>query len=284
MEISLKSVATTACRRWLRPLVRLLIRSGITWKEFADLAKDVYVDVATRDFGKRGRPTNIARTAVLTGINRREVARLRELLAAQVVPEPAYLNAAQRVLSGWHQDRAFLDASGAPIELTLHDNGDGDGAASFDALCDRYAGDMPPTVLIKELLAVGAVVEDPAGRLRVLSRTYIPAQADPDKVLRAGSVLEDIGGTVLHDLFCPSGEPLRFERRAENDRIDAQHLPAFREYLEREGQAFLERVDDWLTQHEVPADRIRDRKVIRLGVGTYHIQTEARPAQGAEGY
>ena len=279
MEISLKTVATAACRRWLRPLVRLLIRSGITWREFTDLAKTAYVDVATRDFGKRGRPTNIARTAVLTGINRREVARLRELIAAEAVPEPTYLNAAQRLLSGWHQDPAFVGSNGTPVELGLN----GEGETSFQSLCDRYAGDMPPTVLLKELRAVGAVAEIAPGRLRVLARTYIPAQADPDKVLRAGSVLEDIGSTVLHDLFCQPGEPLRFERRAENDRIDARHVPAFREFLEREGQAFLERVDDWLTQHEVPADRVRDRKVVRLGVGTYHIQSDNSMSERHEG-
>ncbi len=39
-----------------------------------------YVEVATRHFGRRGRPTNVSRTAMLTGLARRDVRKQRELL------------------------------------------------------------------------------------------------------------------------------------------------------------------------------------------------------------
>src|SRR5882762_6362499 len=61
-----------AARQWLKPLVHVLVRCGVTWKDFAELAKTAYVEVATEQFGKRGRPTNVSRTAVLTGLARRE--------------------------------------------------------------------------------------------------------------------------------------------------------------------------------------------------------------------
>ena len=54
-----------------------------------------------------------------------------------------------------------------------------------------------------------------------------------------------------------------------NDRIAQAALPEFRRYLEREGQAFLERADAWLAAHQAPDG---DTDVVRLGVGTYHIQ------------
>jgi len=103
---------------------------------------------------------------------------------------------------------------------------------------------------------------------------------DPDKVLRAGEVLNDIGTTVVHDLIAPRGVPLRFERRAENDSVDVQALPAFREFLEVEGQAFLERIDDWLTRHAVEPGTTAGRRVMRLGVGMYHIQTDTEIERG----
>ncbi len=62
-----------ATRRWLRPLVHVLIRCGITWREFAEVARTAYVEVASTRFGKHGRPTNVSRTAMLTGLSRREV-------------------------------------------------------------------------------------------------------------------------------------------------------------------------------------------------------------------
>lgn len=42
----------------------------------------------------------------------------------------------------------------------------------------------------------------------------------------------------------------RFERRAINSRIDAKHLLAFREFMNAEGQDFLQRVAKWLDAHE----------------------------------
>ena len=65
--------------------------------------------------------------------------------------------------------------------------------------------------------------------------------------------------------------PPRFERAAVNDRILKSALPEYRKLLDQEGQAFLERLDAWLTEHEAPEDT-PDDEVIRLGVGMYHIQ------------
>jgi hypothetical protein len=133
--------------------------------------------------------------------------------------------------------------------------------------------------LLKELLAVGAVKRTADGQLQAVSRAYIPRQVDPAKTLRAGRVLHDIGNTVVHDLLCAPSETLRFERRAVNERIDPKHLPAFREFLEREGMAFLERVDDWLTAHQVGSGDT-GRPAIRIGVGMYHIQDDSKRGAG----
>ena len=43
----------------LRPIARILLRFGIGFREFAEISKTAFVEVATSDFGIRGRPTNI---------------------------------------------------------------------------------------------------------------------------------------------------------------------------------------------------------------------------------
>lgn len=269
MENNLKPQIVAACRRLLRPVVRLLLKASINWKEFAEISKTVFVDVATAEFGIRGRPTNASRVAMLTGINRHEVSRQRELLKAAEPDTPTYLNAAQRVLSGWHQDPAYLAADGSPVAIS--ESGE---APSFQDLCRRYGGDMPATALLRELRRVRAVGNGPDGSLEAQMRSYIQAEVNPEKLLRAGSVIEDLGDTVVHDLTAPTGAGLRFERRAENSRIDPRDVPAFQQFLEAEGMALLERIDDWLTEHEKLADERGANKRIRLGAGLYHIQNE----------
>ena len=264
-----------ACRTLLRPLARLLLRSGISWRDFAEAAKTTFVEVATAEFGIRGRPTNVSRVAILTGINRRDVRKQRAQIAEAEPAIPQYLNPARRVLSGWHQDPDFVSADGTPRLLNADER-----SPAYVDLWRRYGGDVPRGALLKELLAVGAVKKTGDGRLQAVSRAYIPRMVDPAKTLRAGGVLNDIGNTVVHDLLCPPREPLRFERRAQNERIDPKHLPAFREFLEREGMAFLERVDDWLTAHEAEASGGSRRPAVRIGVGMYHIQDDIERGAG----
>ncbi|MFO1402360.1 MAG: DUF6502 family protein [Steroidobacteraceae bacterium] len=265
MEHELNKALLTSVRTLMRPVARLMLRSGVTWKQFADAARAVFVDVASSEFGKRGRPTNVSRLAILTGISRRDVRRIREQNADESAPTSAvYVSPAGRVLSAWHQDADYLDAAGQPRVLPIEGP-----APSFESLMREHGGDVPATALLKELLAVRAAERGADGRVRALKRHYVPLQIDPGKTLRAGSVLADLGTTVVHDLTCQRPAELRFERRASNERIDPAHLPAFREFLEREGMAFLVKIDDWLTAHQTDAP-----DAMRIGVGVYHIQDD----------
>lgn len=271
---SIKSNALAAFRLLFRPVARILLRDGINWKELAAVAKSTYVQVATDSFGIRGRPTNVSRVAILTGLTRREVSRLRDESEQGGAGNFTRMNRATRVLSGWHQDHDFTDARGGPLPLPLAGNG-----PSFETLCARYAPDVPATTMLKELRHVGAVEEDAGGLLVARTRYYMPALMDPEQILRSGSVLADIGNTVDYNLRRDEGEPSRFERRASNPRIPARAIPEFREFIEREGQAFLERVDAWLSQHEQAEDG--DVPVVRLGLGAYWIEdriTERKPS------
>ncbi len=94
---------------------------------------------------------------------------------------------------------------------------------------------------------------------------------DSRSVERSGNVLADLVATVEHNLSREAAEPSRFEGRAQSRHVDPRHLPAFRAFLEREGQGLLERVDDWLATHEVAAGADADVPRIRLGVGVYAI-------------
>jgi hypothetical protein len=258
-----------ATRQWLKPLVHVLIRCGITWREFAEVAKTAYVEVATSQFGKRGRPTNVSRTAVLTGLARREVRIQRERLDAGPEALTGYVTKASLVLSAWHLEPQFLDSTGKPALLAL----DGEGA-TFTALLRRCgAGDVRPSTLLKELRSAGAIRVTADGRLEPLQRMYVPQKMDEELVRLWGTVLADVATTYVHNLTRDGKTPARFERAALNDRVLASALPEFREFLNKEGQAFLERVDAWLLAHEATGSAGGSAKAtIRLGAGVYHLQ------------
>jgi hypothetical protein len=258
-----------ATRQWLKPAIQVLIRCGITWREFAELAKTAYVEVATDHFGKRGRPTNVSRTAVLTGLARREVRNQRERLTVGPEALRGYVTKASLVLSAWHLDPQFLDSTGKPAPLEL----DGEGA-TFAALLRRCgAGDVRPSTLLRELRAAGAIGETDDGRIEPLKRVYVPQAMDEELIRLWGTVLADVATTYVHNLTRDAKTAARFERAALNDRVLASALPEFQQFLNLEGQAFLERVDAWLTAHEAGEGKGDSAQAtIRLGAGVYHLQ------------
>jgi hypothetical protein len=252
----------------LEPVVLLLLKSGISWKEFSDLAKEKFVTVATEAFGIRGRPTNVSRVAILTGLGRNDVAKLRRRTPRERrAAVQGFMSKPTQVLHAWYHDPGYLDSSGKPRDLEI-EGADG----SFAELVRRYAPDIPLVAMLKELRAAGAIGDVEGKRLRALKRFYIPRELNEDLVRLWGSVLQDVGTTFEHNLFRDETDQPRFERRAISLRVDPKSLPQFREMLAREGQAFLERMDDWINAHEVGSSVDEQGIGIRLGVGVYHIQ------------
>jgi uncharacterized protein DUF6502 len=268
----LRTRVLDALGRLLEPIVLLLLKSGITWREFADLAKVKFVQVATKEFGIRGRPTNASRVAILTGIDRRDVRKLRAVTEEQpVVVTLGFMSKPTQVLDGWFHDPNFRTASGQPRDLQVSE-----GLDSFAALVRRYTPGIPHVAMIKELRAVGAIEELPDGRVRALKRNYIPCELADNQIRLWGSVLQDVGITLEHNLMRKPSERPRFERRALSLTVEASALSEFEAFLAAEGQALLERIDDWLAAHQADPSTSA-RAPLRLGVGLYQILDPPQP-------
>jgi hypothetical protein len=268
-ETTVNSLLAAFFHRAVRPIARVLLRHGMSYRDISELLKEAYVDIATHEYGDDGKPANVSQVAMLTGMTRRDVRTIRTRDDGADTKAVKQTNSAARVLTGWFQDAAFLDERYEPRPLP-----DSGPEPSFAALAKRYAPDIPVGTTLNALKAAGAVQYDEAsGLLFARSRYYMPGSGDaasPDAVVRSGSVFEDLGNTVNYNLARQSGDPSRFERRATNTHVAPDAVPAFRHFVESEGQAFLERVDAWLTQHEAQ----NDHDGVRLGLGMFWIQDD----------
>ncbi len=264
MEADKKGTIDNACRLLLRPVVALIMKCGITWKEFADLAKPVFVEVATEQFGIRGRPTNVSRVSILTGISRKEVTRQRNLLASASRATSTKTNDATRLLSGWHQDPMYQGANGAPIPLVERGP-----VPSFESLFQRYGGDTPFQTLLKEMKTAGSIAANEGGKLVALRRYHMPAAMSEENIRLFGSNLFDHATTLERNVTARKDQR-RFEGFAADERIRPAAAEEFRRFVDERGQQFLEEIDDWLNRHRV-TENDTDCAPIRLGVGLYAI-------------
>jgi len=161
----------------LRPIVKILLRYGIGYKAFAETVKTVFVDVGSSEFGIRGRPTNISRVAVMTGLTRKEVRRLRSKLENGDDAFTVRTTPITEILTRWHSESDFLDQNGRPSTLNYSD-----GPTSFSELVKRHGGDVPPGAMRTELKRMQLVHVHDNGSLSVRSRALQP-QDSTDNLL-----------------------------------------------------------------------------------------------------
>jgi hypothetical protein len=168
----------------------MLLRSSIDSREFIEVAKIAFVEVATDEYGIRDRKTNISRVSILTGFTRKEVKRIRENIddgePLRDVKEPMY----ERMLSGWQKDADFIDAKAHPKRLAY----DGPGA-TFLTLFHRYCGDLPVGAMRKEMLRMGRVKEDKDGML-MLNKEQLLTRSKVKRIEEAMGTLSLAGRAV----------------------------------------------------------------------------------------
>ena len=153
----------------LRPIVKVLLRYGIGYKEFAETVKTAFVEVGSSDFGIRGRPTNISRVAVMTGLTRKEVRRLRSKLESGEDTISVKSTPITEILHRWHAEKEFLNEQGAPATLPFSGE-----TGSFSSLVKKFGGDVPAGAMRAELNRVGSIDEDMDGNLTVKRRSFWP--------------------------------------------------------------------------------------------------------------
>ncbi len=267
MSEQLSQALSAAVARLLRPLVRILIRNGVPFRAFADVAQKVYLDVAMTDFQLKGRKPSVSRAAVLTGLSRKRILEIQRAAPSDDLEVIHRYNRAARVVSGWIRDKDFLDGAGEPRPLPF----EGD-SADFSDLVRRYSGDVPARAMLDELLRVGAVEKTEAGEIRLLIRAYVPRRGEIEKIGILGTDVRDLIGTIDHNLEAEAGRTL-FQRSVAYDNLPEEAVAAFRPLAAERAQEFLEFLDAWLALHDrdLNPDTTGTGRW-RAGMGVYYFE------------
>jgi hypothetical protein len=267
-----QSAITDAVLRVLRPLVRVLLRNGMSFHAFADLAKRIYVEVAAQDLAIPGRKPTVSRIAVLTGLTRKDVQRLTAFPPTEASDAGERYNRAARVVSGWVRDSDFTGKAGKPLVLPF----EGD-KASFSELVRRHSGDVPPRAVLDELLRVGAVEQTSDGRIHLFGRSYIPRTSDTDKFVILGADVGDLIATIDHNMQLGAEDP-RFQRKVMYDNLPREVVPEFRAMGSEQAQALIEQMDKWLSKHDRDVQqRAGGSGRMRAGFGIYYFEEDMTP-------
>ena len=255
-----------AVTRVLKPLVRLLLRHGVSHAEFANWAKQAYVNEADAHFGLDGKTTTVSRTAIITGINRKEVKRIREL-PNEVGTGVSKHNRAVRVVTGWLQDTQFQNARGQPTPLIY-----GDPEDSFNQLVKRFGGDVPARAMLDELVRVGTV-KNIGGKVTLLQKGYVPHQSESALLDIFSTSATDLLTTLDHNLQKSNGDRRRLQMSVAYDDVTDEGREAFQALTAEQTLSLLQQFDKSLSQYDRGSNpAVKGSGKHRVGLGVYWIE------------
>jgi hypothetical protein len=105
-------------------------------------------------------------------------------------------------------------------------------------------------------------------KVRLLSHAYLPSDDPAEKLVILGNDTGQLIDTIDFNLTAAE-EALRFQRKASNPRVAIDSIPEIKQFLQRKGQAFLEEVDLYLSQHETDQDSSAE-----LSIAVFYHETE----------
>lgn len=193
--------------RLLRPLVRLCIKSGMTFPALAQLLRELFVNVAEHDFGLEGKEQTDSRVSLLTGIHRKEVARLRGA-GAPVHEVPTTLSRTSAIIARWLAAAEFTDSKGHPLPLPRTAEED---APSFEALVASVTKDVRPRAVLDEWLDRKLVAINGNDEIVLLDAAFVPRGEDDSKWYYLGRNLHDHVAAAAANV---TESPPRFLERA----------------------------------------------------------------------
>ena len=191
----------------LRPLVRLLIRSGVTFPALIGLLRELYVNVAEHDFALSAKEQTDSRVSLLTGIHRKEIRRLRGA-GAPVRLVPAAVSRTTQIISLWLASPTFTDEKGRPLPLLR--SGDASEGPTFDQLVEQVTRDVRPRAILDEWIDRKLVILDEDDRVILSEEALAPRPGDERQLYYFGRNLRDHVNASVANLL--ASEPPFLER------------------------------------------------------------------------
>lgn len=195
----------------LAPLVRLLLRHGVTYPVFAAALKRVFLQEAQAELAGRGMAATDSAVSLLSGVHRRDVRTLtRGALAEPASAPPPALGMAAQVVARWLHEPAFRTAAGTLRVLPR----DGTPAApGFDALVEGVSRDVRPKAVLDELLRLG-VIEESADGLVLARSGFAPGAGFEETLWLTAQNLHDHAAAAVANLSGPRSRPGGFLEQA----------------------------------------------------------------------
>lgn len=251
-----------------RSLAKIMLRQGISYAMFSEIARGAFVQAAKEFDDIEGRKLSDSRISIITGLSRKEVKRLRDQEVTGFLDDDARHNRAVRVVTAWNRQEKYCTTQRKPRVLPLH----GDGP-SLSELVSEYGGGVPVRAVVDELSRVGAIVETRPGHWRLANPAYVPNESTETVMKILGTDVPLLVDTINFNLEAKQDDK-RFQRKVWYDNITQKDAKRFKTYAAAESFALLKKLDRWLAKHEADPELnpVDSSERIKTGVSVFFFE------------
>lgn len=251
----------------VRPIASMLLRFGVSYQDFDRVCKAAFVQAAMAEYGVRGRPANVSRVALMTGLTRKVVRHIRGQHPNGLLSKEEVRSLPSEVLNVWHTDFRFCSTYGKPKALTWDSD-----TGSFCELVRHCSRTVSPATMRAELTRMGAVTESENGLFIANRRSFIPSTTEERLIQGLHYGLRPLAMTVAHNASTEESGNLRFQRLVWNYCLPKSQRGAVDELVAQRLKEFSQEIDDLLSEADrssSPADGVV------FGVGLYQFEDDS---------
>lgn len=277
------ALAEQAMSQLLRPLARLMIDHGVQLPAMLELLKSALVDEAQNAYALERKGSSDTRIALLTGVHRKDVRRLREAAGSAQAPS-TLLPLAASVVARWISEPRFLNADQTPRMLARTPGRGSAGEPDFTSLVAEVSRDVGARAVLDELVRLGVVERREDGFVALRSSGFVPQKGRGESFYFLAANLSDHLAASVHNLKPGQSAPLMLEQSAFSQSLSAFQAEQLHAVARR---LWAKALQQFLQTASVAEQRSENdsgaRHRVRFGVYFYDaLQDDAQGSVGAE--
>lgn len=254
-----------AAVRVLEPMLKLLLREGVTYPQLSNALKKTFLEVAPCVLQDSSAKINDSSISTLTGIHRKDVREWRSV--GRPLPQAKAFGAAMDAFTRWANDPAYCDSRGRPRAL------DRAGATgSFEALATSISKDVRPHTLLRELVRLGVAerVASESGRavdkVSLCVDAFVPKEGTAEMLQLLSDNVGDHLAAAVHNVLGSS--PPMLEQSIFADSLRPQSVAVMNELARKIWSKAFHKIVSQATTHSAK-DAGQPDADQRIRVGMY---------------
>ena len=250
-----------------KPLIRLLIEKGVTFPQFRDLMKNLYVEVANDHFPLDNKKPSDSRIFVLTGVHRKDIKRIRQQTEPNATQVTSSASLSGEIVARWASMPEYLDKKGKPRQLLKIKKNNEPG---FDQLVSSVNKDVRPKVILDEWLRLNIVkVKD--DYIILNQSAFVTNKEFKEMAYYLGHNVHDHMASCVNNILAED-DPM-IERSVYYASLTENSVNKLRAIATKKGDELLQHLNKQAIKF-YDNDKLKDDANHRMRLGVYWYQTQ----------